>query len=405
MGLYLYSGRLTNRKHADGFIAAESKGEAIEKLEKEAVVKIKLIYLGSYGGFEYKLFKPKKMKKIKKKNMAYFFKQMGFLIKSGVTTYDSIEILSVSENVPTAILCQHMKPEITQGLSFADALSNTKLIPKDIVEKVRAGETSNSMDDALKNISKKLDEEIKLASSIKAGLTYPIFSLTAVFGIAMFMLLVLVPRIAEIIGDFGAELPALTLALIACSEAVKKYWWLMLIILTVCIYIHVFLMKKRPEYKLLVHKKIYDIPILGPIAKKLNLLYLCSVLSQLMNSGKNTVDSLSLAKETVNNTYLVSILEKVEFNMIRRGMNLYEAMADYEVFPGEFLQMIKIGVRTGNISEVLDNIYNQYRYEAEDAIKAATDMIQPISLVLIGAVVGIFVLGMYSAIYCVFDAV
>lgn len=405
MGIYYYNGKLTSRRSCDGLVAAKSEKEARSILTTQAVSKAKLFYLGSLNGYEYQLIKQPKMKKLKKKDVAYLFTQLSFLIKSGVTTFEAIEVLSVSANVSIAKVCQMIRPMIIEGRSLSDSLQETGLFTTDIVEKVRAAEISNSMENALENISMKLKEELELVSSIKGGITYPLFSLVSVFAIAMVMLIFLVPQIAGIVEDFGAELPALTKALISMSDFIIAYWYYMVAAVAAIVYVHLMFMKKNIKYKKFVHKTIYEIPVVGPIAKKINLIYFSSILSQLLNNGKNTSDSIGLAKKTVSNRYLFEALDGVEKNIVRKGMDLYSAMVPYDVFPMEFLQMIVIGVRTGNVSEVLESIYTQYRYEVKDEIKAATELIQPISMILIGIVVGVFVLGMYSAIYCLIDAV
>ena len=402
MGVYFYHGVKTNRRKTDGVVAARTEKEAHEILATQAIQRAKLHYLFSMNGLEYKLLKPSKVTKLKKKDIAYMFKQMSFLIKAGVTTFEAIEVLSVSANVKIAKVGMMLKPMIIEGMSLADALNQVKLFPPDIVEKVRAGESSNSMEETLRNIAQKLDEELELISSVKGGLTYPIFSLTAVISIAMIMLIYLIPQIAEIVSEFGAELPALTKTLIAISNFVRAYWFIVLIGLVIAIFVHLKVMKRNIKYRRWVHKNIYKIPVAGKIALKLNLLYFCSALGQLMENGKNTANSIEMAKNTVKNRYLYETLQRVETNIVRKGFDLYSAMADYEIFPSEFLQMIMIGVRTGNVSDVLNSLYNQYRYEVKDEIKAATDLIQPISLILIGGITGVFVLGMYSAIYCLF---
>lgn len=405
MAVFYYNGKLTNKHRKDGFVAAKSEKEAKEELDKLAILRAKLFYLGSWGGIEYQLFKPEKIKKLPKKDIAYMFKQLSFLIRSGITTYEAIEVLTKSVNIKIARVAMQIKPLITDGMSLADALDTTKLFSKDIIEKVRVGESSNSMEDALQNIATKLEEELELTSNIKAGLSYPVFSLVLVFAIAMVLLIAIVPMIAEIIGEFGAKLPGITLFLIACSDAVRNYWWLFLIVLTIIVIIHLQLMKRVYMYRYTVHKNLYNMPIFGKILLKTNILYMCSVLSELLNNGRNIAESISMAKKTTNNVYMLKILEKVEKNIVKKGMDLYSAMCEFELWPGEFLQMIMIGVRTGNVAEVLDSIYNQYRYEVKDELKAATDLIQPISLILIGIVVGVFMIGMYAAIYCIYGQV
>lgn len=405
MALYFYKGKLTNKQKKAGLVAAPTEKAAIEQLERLAVMKPELKYIGSMNDIEYKLFPEQKIKKLKKKDMAYMFSQLSFLIKAGVNTFEAIEVLSKSVNINIARVCSTIKPMIIDGMSLADALAETKLFPPDIVEKTRAGENSNSMQDALHNISEKLKEEMELLSNIKGGLSYPVFTLVAVFAIAMVMLLVVMPQMGKIFEDFGAELPAFTLMLMNLSNIVRKYWFIGVIIVAILIVIHIQLLKKNIKYKTFVDRKLYDLPVFGMIIKKVNLLYFSSTLNQMLENGKNTADSMALAKKTVKNSYLSDILQRVENNIVRKGMGLYSAMADYEVFPNEYLQMIMIGVRTGNVSEVLESIYNQYRYEVKDDIKAATDLIQPISIILIGIVVGVFVVAMYGAIYSIFNQI
>lgn len=405
MAIYFYKGKQTNKRAIDGFVAAEYDEQVTEYLYSQAIDDYKYYRIASLGGLEYKLFQPQKMKKLKKKDLTYFFTQLSFLLKSGINTYNAIDVLTVSTNRRIAIFSRVIKNLLEQGILFSEALRETKLIAKDIVEKVRSGEESSNMGESLEKIAQKLKEEMELSSNIKSALSYPVFSLVAIFAMAMFMLIVLIPQIGEIIADFGAELPPLTLFLMACSDAVVKYWWLFLIVIAIIVILHIQLYKRNYRYKLVVDKYTYKIPILGSIAKKIHILYLSSTLGQLLSSGKNIPDSIIQAKETVTNSYLEEALEGVEENSIRKGMGLYEAMKDYEVFPAEFLQMIAIGEKTSNMNEVLENIYNQYRYETKDEIKAAVDLMQPISLIMIGAIVAVFVVGMYSAIYCIFGQI
>lgn len=406
MALYSYKGVRGDGKKVSGKVPAHTDKEAERSVERLAVrnFTIKKV-LSTMGGLEYIIYKDVSSNKIKLKNQAYFFEQLSFLLKSGLTLFQCIDIMSQSTNIEVAKLAVRLKPSIVSGLSLDEAMKKTGLFTYDTIAKIEAGRSSGSLTDTLDNIAKKIKEKLELRSKVISSLTYPCFMIAMLIAVLILMLTVIVPSIAGTIQQLGGEMPALTLAIIAASDFLVAYGLYALIFVAAIIGLHVYLMRNIKPYRFSVHSFMYKLPIMGKLLMKMQIQALSTTLSQLLVSGVTIANALNISIKTTNNLKMQDALRHVYTKVSTDGYDVYAAFESAKFFPIDFVQMVMIGSKSGNLEGILGSIADQYASEVQESLKRMTSLIEPIAIMLTAIIGGVCVIAMYLPMFNVFQAI
>ena len=406
MALYGYKGIRSNGKKASGYVAAHTEREAERNVECLAIrdYKIKKL-IGSLAGLEFVLFKDFSSKKLSKRDQAYFFEQLSFLLKSGLSLFECIDTMSKSTNEAIAKLAVRMKPSITSGLSLDEAMRKTGLFSYDTTAKIAAGRSSGNITSTLDMLAKKIKESLELRSKVISSLTYPCFMIVMLVAVLILMLVVIVPSIGETIQQLGGEMPALTLAIISASNFVVKYGLLIVLVLIAVIGAHVYFVKNIRSYRFFIHKITYKIPLAGKLVYKLHLQAFAGTMSQLTQSGVTVANALSICTKTISNLKLQDAVQKTYIKVTKEGYDLYSAVESAQFFPIDFTQMIMIGSKSGNLTGVLDSIADQYALEVQESLKRITALVEPLAILATALVGGVCVIAMYLPMFNVFQAI
>jgi type IV pilus assembly protein PilC len=406
MAVYKYSGIKAGKKKTRGFVAAHTDKEAERNVERLAVrnIKIKKI-IPTLGGAEFVLFKDVSANKLSKKNQAYFFEQLSFLLKSGLTLFQCIDTMSQSSNEEIAKLAVRLKPSIVSGLSIDEAMKKTGLFTYDTIAKIAAGRASGSITETLDLLSKKLKEEVELKAKIVGSLTYPLFMVFMLIAVLIIMLAFVIPSIGETIANLGGEMPKLTTMLISASNFVVKYGLWIALGLLALLGAHIYFMKNIRKYRYIFHSFRYKLPVIGSLIMKINIQSMSSTLSQLLSSGVTIANALMICTKTVPNLRMQEAIQKAYVKVAKEGYDVYSAIESTNFFPPDFVQMVMIGSKSGNLEGVLDSIDNQYAMEVQETLKRMTAMIEPIAIVATAIVGGICVIAMYLPMFNVFQSI
>ncbi|NRA83025.1 MAG: type II secretion system F family protein, partial [Gammaproteobacteria bacterium] len=227
---------------------------------------------------------------------------------------------------------------------------------------------------------------------------YPAAVICVAFGVTLLLLLFVVPQFEEIFAGFGAELPAFTQFILSISDAVEKYWWLIIgtIVATVWLFKRAHFnsqkVRDRTDYALL------KFPIIGPILHKSSLARFSRTLATTFSAGVPLLEGLtSSAGASGNALYRKAILDAKD--EVESGLMLNIAMRTTGVFPDMLVQMIMIGEESGSIDDMLNKVANIYEMEVDDAVDGLTTLIEPLLMVVIGTIVGGLIIGMYLPIF------
>jgi type IV pilus assembly protein PilC len=287
---------------------------------------------------------------------------------------------------------------VEQGASLSVAMGKHGRVFNDLyVSMVKAGETGGSLDDVLLRLASMLEGEVKLRGKIKSAMTYPVAVVALVVLILGAMMLFVVPQFKNIYGQLGGDLPLPTRALLAISDGIKQFWWMMLLVLVGGRFAFK-RWKKTPKGRETVDAVKLRAPVFGPLFHKTALTRFASTLAMLLRSGVPILQALEIVSDTVNNKVISKAVIDVQ-GSVREGESMAKPLAKHSVFPPMGVQMLAVGEETGQVDVMLEKVAAFYEQEVEAAVDALTSLIEPLLIAVIGGAVGASVVALYMPMF------
>lgn len=329
-----------------------------------------------------------------------FTRNLQVMIASGLPLPRALGTLALqTKNAKFKSALLDIKEEIVKGNNFADALSKYPSIFSDLFQNmIKVGEEAGNMEEVLEILSRQMERQHDLSSKIKGALTYPAVILFAMTGVGVLMLVMIVPRLAETFDELGVELPATTRFVIGLGTFFAEKWYLALVIFAIVFFIFYTALNNKVGKKY-IDKAILKIPIVSSLVTKTNSAYTMRTLSSLLASGVPIVRALEITSGTLGNTYFKSAIANAS-GKVKKGEKLSSAMDPYkDLYPIIVIQMIKVGEETGESSKILSKLADFFEEEVARATKNMASIVEPVLMLVIGAVVGFFAISMVQPMY------
>lgn len=363
-------------------------------LEKEAVKKSLTSFLKEWA--EKILF----FGNVGLKEKMFFTRNLRVMIASGISFPRSLRVLSEqtkNKRFKTALI--NVAEAITKGESFSEALSSyPNIFPELFQNMVKVGEEAGTLEDVLKVLASQMEKEHEMRGKIVGAAIYPAVIVVAMIGIGILMLVMVVPRLAETFNELGVELPFSTQLVIGLGTFLaQKWYWMILIIVIFFILLKVFL--KSNTGKKLLDGIFLKLPLISMLIKKGNSASTVRTLSSLMTAGVPIVRSLEIISRSLGNLYFKEAIAQAA-EQVRKGGKLHQALKPYQnLYPSLVLEMMEIGEETGETAGILEKLADFYEQEVTSATKNLSAVIEPLLMLLIGAVVGFFAVSMIQPMY------
>ena len=331
-------------------------------------------------------------KNVKSNDLVIFTRQLSAMVGAGVPllrALTSLEEHSESESL-RALLAKIIK-DVEAGAPLADALGKYPDTFNSVyVNMVRAGESAGILDDILKRLALQQEKNASMRKKIKSAMTYPTvllgITVLAFFGLMLFV----IPQIGTIIKDMGgadAELPLLTQIMLSISDAIIKFWYIVLVA-GIGLFYATRRFLKTPKGKRLFHQFILKLPGINTIIQKVAVAHFTRTFSALMGAGVSVLEALSVTSKAVGNTlYEEAIQEAAE--AVKNGDQLSDAIERSPLFPAIVSQMLAVGEETGQTDTVLVKVADFYEEEVDVAIGGISSIIEPFMIVFMGGMVGL----------------
>ncbi|TXH31430.1 MAG: type II secretion system F family protein [Actinobacteria bacterium] len=386
-----------------GRIDAESPTAVASKLKSMGYAPISITEANAGLNKEIKI--PGVGNKVKLKDLAVSARQFATMINSGLSLLRALAILSdQTENKALAEVYGSVRLAVEQGSSLSQALAqHPKVFPPIMVNMTRAGETGGFLDQVLVQLADNFEAEVKLRSTVKSAMTYPL----VVFAFAIIsmtaMLLFIVPVFSTMFEGLGGELPLPTRVLVMISEILKTFMPFIVILLIVAL----ILWKKykhTPRVRNVVDPMKLKAPVFGPLFQKIALSRFSRNLGTMIHSGVPILQSLDIVADTTGNVVIARAVRDVEVS-VRQGESLAGPLVNHPVFPPMVVQMMAVGEDTGSLDAMLHKISDFYDQEVEATTEALTSLIEPIMIAVVGAIVGAMIVALYMPIFKVFDLI
>ena len=392
---YSYKVRDKSGNLVTGTLVADNERLVLERLREMGYTPLEVGKEKKGLNFEINL----KAQKIKLKEVAIFSRQFATMVNSGLPILRALSILSEQvSNKELAKTLTLVRNDVEQGSSLSVAMAKFPKAFNDLyIAMVKSGETGGMLDDVLLRLADVLEREVHLRQKIKSAMTYPVAVVALVVLIMSAMLLFVVPQFKTIYAQLGGTLPLPTRVLLMASDAVKKYWWL-LIMLT---FVFVFLFrryKKTESGRATLDALKLKIPIFGTLFHKTALSRFSSTAGMLLRSGVPILQALDIVADTVNNKVMSKAVVDVQAS-VREGESIAKPLARHAVFPPMVVQMLAVGEETGQVDTMLDKVAKFYDQEVEASVDALTSLIEPLLIAIIGGAVGAAVIALYMPMF------
>ena len=329
-----------------------------------------------------------------------FCRNIRIMINAGIALPKGLQILSEqTKNKRFSNVLAEVKNDISRGNSFSKALSKYPDIFSELFcNMIKAGEETGTLENIFRNLSNQMEKEHELKSRIKGAMMYPAVILTAMVGIGILMLIVVVPTLSNTFDDMGIELPIATKIIIHLGDFMAEQWYVVILIFAFLVLALKNLLKKGSRGKVISYL-ILNMPIVGPIAKKTSATLVARTLSSLMASGIPVVRSLKMISNTMSNFYFRSALIDCS-KKVEKGEKLSKALAPYEnIFSSLIIQMIAVGEETGMTPETLSKMADFLEEEVANITENLSTIIEPVLMIFIGAAVGFFAISIIQPMY------
>ena len=348
-----------------------------------------------------------RFKKIKPDDLVIATRQLSTMVQSGMSLLRALYVIEEqTENEKLRDVWIEVRKDVEAGVALSDALQRHPEVFNELyVAMVQAGETGGILDQTLVRVADQLEKDAALRRQIKAAMVYP--SLIGGFAFVVLFALVtfLVPVFEKIFDDFGGELPAITKFTVWLSHMFTQRWYVMFAVIFAVVW--VFRFWKRSERGRVQWDRLkLKFPMkIGDIVQKVALARFTRTFSGLIAAGVPMLEAIDITGKTSGNRVIEMAMEDVR-ESVKRGGSLTQPMTRVpEAFPVMVTQMIGVGEETGALDAMMSKIADFYESEVEASVKALTSILEPVMIVVVGAIVGFIVISMYLPMFKVYDSI
>lgn len=380
-------------KDVKGSVEAESREDAARKIKEQGLVPVSI---GKQGALDKDINIPFfKGKKIPARDMSVFCRQFASILKAGVSVINALEMLAEqTENKRLKEAITNTQSGVEKGESLSDSMRQNDCFPSILIDMVRAGEASGSLENSLTRMAIQFEKDAKLNGIVKKAMMYPIVLICVMIGVVIVMLTFVIPSFMTMFEDLDSELPVTTKAILAMSNSLKNYWYIYVLVI-VGIVVGIQMYKRTDNGRHNLDKLKLKIPVFGILQTKSACASFARTMSTLLQAGMPMIDALEIASSTMKNVLFYDGLQKVK-NGVSLGLPLSNQLKSTGLFPAMVVHMVGIGEETGNVEEMLTNSATYYEEEVEVQTQTLTSLMEPVIIVLMAFVVVLLIMAIYQ---------
>jgi len=395
MAIFRYKARSDTGKVLSGAIEAASEQAVVRQLEEMGYTPISVKLDKALAKSRQKKGLFQQMEKVKPKDLVMTTRQMHSLIHAGIPIMMALKVLGKqTENETLKGILQKIQDEISGGASFSEALRSFPHIFNDLyVNTVLAGETGGALPEVLGRLADMLESEQATRTAVKSAVRYPMIALVVLAIAFLVMSTMVVPKFSQIFRVIKMDLPLPTRILIAMSDALLNYYYIIFPALAVIIFVFLRFIKTKNGRFWFDGVKL-KMPIFGPLFSKLAMFRFTKMLSTLERSGVPILKIIEIVSMTVGNVVISKQLLEIQTD-IRDGKGISEALMQRDSFPPMVSNMLSVGEETGRLDEMAESVAYYYEQEINYTVETLTDLIEPMMTVVIAAFVLLFALAIF----------
>ena len=324
-------------------------------------------------------------------DVAIMTRQLAVLIGAGVALVEGLTALQDQvDHEKLKLIVSQVKTRVNEGSSLADAMAqHPKIFSTLYVNMIRAGEHSGALDVVLTRLADFTESQARFRSRVIGTMTYPAIMVVVSTVILGVLFTVVIPKVTKIFETNKVALPLSTRLLIGLSHFAQDYWWLVGAVGAASVFAFV-KWKKSPAGRPRWDRMVLSAPVFGGLLRMVAISRFSRTLATLLKSGVPLLGAMDIVRNIVENTVLSEVIEKSR-DSIREGESIAAPLKRSGEFPPLVYHMVAIGERSGQLEEMLVNVAAAYETQVEVRMTALTAMLEPVMILLMGAVVAFIV--------------
>jgi type II secretory pathway component PulF len=402
MALYVYKALTRTGKQVSGRLDAQSSIAVRTELVSKNMYPVSIeLYKDTsiFQRFFGNLFQPK----VAFKDLIFFTKQMGVMLRSGVPLLQALELLTDQFTGKLHSILVSIKDGIKEGSSFADGLENyPETFSTIYIQLVRAGEASGRLEQILDRLIGYLERREALRKKISGAMFQPLFQLAFIFLIVIGLMVTIVPNLVNVIGKMSGGLPISTVILMTMSDYLINHYVLLGEILLVMVIAFMYWTSTKQGQYSLDYFKLHS-PVIGYFSQMSAVIQFCNTLGMLLENGVSLAPALDIVCNIIENKILVQSLEAAKEKIIKQG-KISSFLKETKIFPPMAIYLINTGEQNGKLDQMLLLVAKNYDDDLSELTDKLTSALGPIMTIVMGLVVGFIMMAIMGPILTMYGS-
>lgn len=331
----------------------------------------------------------------KAKDMAVFCRQFVSILRAGVSVASVLAMLGQqTSNKKLRAAIREMQADVEKGESLATSMRrHPKIFPAILVNMVSAGEASGNLEESFRQMELYFERSKRTKSKVTSAMIYPCVLIVVMIVVLIVMMTKIIPNFLKTFEDMDAELPKLTLGVMAVCEWFKSWWWVPLLVL-VALIVGGVLFHRTDKGKHFFGWLARKTPVVGNLTVKTACATFCRTMEVLIGSGLTLTDSMDLAASNMGNIYYLEAIRDARA-LVAEGTPLRESLVRTGIFPPMVSNLVGVGEETGDLQSMMGKVADYYDEEVEEATKKLLNLMEPAIIIFMAVFVVIIVLAIY----------
>lgn len=331
----------------------------------------------------------------KAKDMAVFCRQFVSILRAGVSVASVLAMLGQqTSNKKLRAAIREMQADVEKGEALASSMRrHPKIFPAILVNMVSAGEASGNLEESFRQMELYFERSKRTKSKVTSAMIYPCVLIVVMIIVLIVMMTKIIPNFLKTFEDMDAELPKITLGVMAVCEWFKSWWWVPLLVLAVLIVGGV-LFHRTNKGKHFFGWLARKTPVVGNLTVKTACATFCRTMEVLIGSGLTLTDSMDLAASNMGNIYYLEAIRDARA-LVAEGTPLRESLVRTGIFPPMVSNLVGVGEETGDLQSMMGKVADYYDEEVDEATKKLLNLMEPAIIIFMAVFVVIIVLAIY----------
>ncbi|MFH1504235.1 MAG: type II secretion system F family protein [Candidatus Omnitrophota bacterium] len=337
--------------------------------------------------------------KVSPSELVIFSRQFATMMEAGIPLVTVLKALEKqTENLFLKKVINEIRIDIESGISLSESMEkHPKIFSDFFISMIKAGETAGALNKVLERMAGHLEKQSDLKRVVRGAFAYPAIVGALALLVGGFLVVVIVPVFKSVYSRLNVELPLPTLLLIGISNAVRGYWWLILILSAGAVFLFKWI-GVRFAFKTYIDKFKINMPIFGKLLRKETAARFIRTLGDMMASGVPLLDSLRTADRVASNKVVSNIAQEM-INNVQTGSLISDSLQNQDIFSAATAQMIASGEESGRLSFMLEKTADGLDKDVDDTVRRLVIKIEPLMTFLMALFVGFIAVAIYLPIF------